>query len=449
MRKPNILWIMTDEQRTDSLGCYGSRWGRTPNLDSLGEQGVVFSSAITPAPVCVPARTALLTGRYPSDTGVWWNHQPIERLAYLTAAFAQAGYQTASFGKQHYGGRNPAFEHEENLVLTDRVDYFAYDHRFPIEAYDVVQYPPQPYPWILGGRFPGQPEDTMEFRVVERAIQWLEERDHGLPFLLRVSFNGPHTPVVVPDPYAPALEHAELDQPKWPQTPTEGEPRWIRHGLRQFSDAGRLTFDQLGRAGQYYYAYVSFIDSQCGRLLTYLNRQGLTQDTVIVYTSDHGTHLGDYRLVQKQTFYDCVVNVPLIMTYPGHFRSGIRIQTPVETRSLLPTLLDLVGVAYDGDAESLLACLRSGQEPSSSPVFSEFTLGSFGLMPDDPLIMVRYRNWKLSLCMKAEDTDGMLVDLSVDPEESRNLWNDPRYSAVQSELGRIIEEHLASPRKIT
>ncbi len=440
MHQPNILWIMTDEQRTDSLGCYGSRWAHTPNLDRLGAAGVVFSNAVTAAPVCVPARTALLTGRYPSDTGVWWNHQPVERLAYLTETLARAGYQTASFGKQHYGARNPAFQQEENLVLTDRVNYFSYDSRFSVEAFDIVQYPAEPYRWILGGRFPGTAEDTMEFRIIDRAIQWLAQRDRDLPFLLRVSFNGPHTPVVVPDPYA-AQADATIEEKDW-NPKTAEEPRWIRHGLRQFSDASRLTPQQLRRARQYYYAYVTFIDSQCGRLLDYLNRQGLAQETAIVFTSDHGTHLGDYGLVQKQTFYNGVVNVPLILAYPGHFRSGVHIQTPVETRSLLPTLLDLLGMPCASDAQSLCECLRSGQEPASVPVFSEFTLGSFGLMPDDPLIMVRDQNWKLSLCMTADDRDGMLVDLSTDPEETRNLWNDPRYSTPQNRLRRLIEEHF-------
>ena len=437
---------MTDEQRTDALGCYGSRWAHTPNLDRLGAQGVVFSNAVTPAPVCVPARTALLTGRYPSDTGVWWNHQAVERLQYLTETLAQAGYQTASLGKQHYGARNRAFQHEEDLVLTDRVDYFSYDPRFPVEAFDIVQYPAKPYPWILGGRFPGTVEDTMEFRIIERAIEWLEQRDRDRPFLLRVSFNGPHTPVVVPDPYAAQMADAKIDEKDW-HPETAGEPRWIRHGLRQFADAGRLTAGQLRRARQYYYAYVTFIDSQCGRLLAYLSGRGLDKDTVIVFTSDHGTHLGDHGLVQKQTFYDGVVNVPLILAYPGHFRSGVHIQTPVETRSLLPTLLDLLGMPCPSDAQSLWGSLGSGQEPAPVPVFSEFTLGSFGLMADDPLIMVRYRNWKLSLCMTADDRDGMLVDLSTDPGETRNLWNDPRYSTPQNQLRRLIEDHFERANK--
>lgn len=447
MNNPNILWIMTDEQRTDSLGCYGGRLARTPNIDAIAKRGVIFSNAVTPAPVCVPARTTLLTGSYPVDTGVWWNHRPVQRLEYLTQLFAQSGYQTASLGKQHYGAYNPAFAHEEDLVLTDRVDYFSYDSRFASDAFDVVQYPPEPYPWIFGGRFPGTEEDTIECTIVDRAMRWLDERDRDAPFLLRVSFNGPHTPVVVPEPYASLMKGSTLPQDAW-ATRMADEPRWIRDGLRHFSEAGRLTPDELDRARRFYYAYVAFIDSQCGRLLAYLNGKGLAQDTVIVYTSDHGTHLGDHGLVQKQTFFDPVVNVPFIMACPGRFQTGARIRTPVETRSLLPTLLDLLGVSHGSDAKSLLPYLHTGQEPPAYPVFSEFSLGSFGIMPNDPLIMLRYQNWKLSLCMTAPDGDGTLVDLDADPGEIRNLYDDPRYAATQAKLRSMVEEHFGRSRRL-
>ncbi len=119
--RPNILWIMTDEQCTDSLGCYGSHVAHTPNIDAMARQGVVFVNAVTSTPVCVPVRTNVLTGSYPVDTGVWWNHQPRRHLDYLTQLLAEGGYQTASFGKQPYGAPILLADHNGRFELRSKL----------------------------------------------------------------------------------------------------------------------------------------------------------------------------------------------------------------------------------------------------------------------------------------------------------------------------------------
>ena len=440
--RPNILWLMTDEQRTDSLGCYESPGARTPHLDSLAETGVLFTRAVTPAPVCVPARTALLSGEYPCATGVWWNERRLAHLDYLTGAFAQAGYRTASVGKQHYGSRNQAFQTERNMAMTGRVHPFYYADAYPAGDYAVVQYPPEPYPWILGGRFPGAVRDTAEAQIVERALGWLDAHDPAEPFLLRVSFNGPHTPVVPPAPFDVCMGECEWPAFAWDERDRAHQPSWVRDSLRAFSDSNRLSAEQLRAARRYYYGYVSFIDSQCGVLLNEMEKRGLLEDTIIVFLSDHGTHLGDHGLVQKQTFYDPVVNVPFILSYPRRFQAGRRVRTPVETRSLLPTLLDFLDLPRRSGADSLLPTLLTGEEPDERPVFSEFTLGSFDVRHDDPLVMIRDGKWKLSLCLNAEGGDGSLHDLDADPSEAVNLFDDPRHLGVREELrAKILEHH--------
>lgn len=129
---PNVLWIMTDEQRTDSLGCYGSSWAITPYLDKYAKNGVIFKNAITPAPVCVPARASLLTGQYPSRTGIWWNHNGKDKrkLEHLTYIFEDAGYATASFGKQHYSSPNKAFQTEYHIEVNEIVDFYSYGSKY-------------------------------------------------------------------------------------------------------------------------------------------------------------------------------------------------------------------------------------------------------------------------------------------------------------------------------
>ena len=179
--KLNVLWLMTDEQRSDSLGIYGSPWAHTPNLDRLARDGTVFRNAVTPSPVCIPARTSLLTGLYPGQLGVWQNAEnphAVDTCTFLTSAFAEAGYATASFGKQHYyQGSNDgqAFEEETDLILTDRVHYTSYGEGFDIERFEGIRFD-GPTPWILGGRFPGDMQHTSEAAVVRQSLRWLEER---------------------------------------------------------------------------------------------------------------------------------------------------------------------------------------------------------------------------------------------------------------------------------
>ena len=441
---PNVLWLMTDEQRRDSLGCYGSPWAHSPNLDRLAAEGTLFRRAVTPSPVCVPARMSILTGHYPSEIGVWWNRDTGGRaLDHLTYRFADAGYQTATFGKQHYCSPNAAFEHETHGVTSDAVHYFHYTEQYDESAYDVVKYPPEPYAWIFGGRFPEPASKTAEAMMVREAIDWLERRDEGRPFLLRVSFNGPHTPVVPPEPFDRLIDPNAISLPPAAEGLAEGAPEWVAESLRSVADSARLTAEQIRKMRAYYYGEVAFIDRQFGLLLDHVRDRGLLDDTIVAFVSDHGTHLGDYGLVQKQTFYEPVVCVPMMFRVPGG-AAGARLDTPVETRSLLPTVLELAGLPRgDGSlAPSLAGSLVDGCEPDARPVFSELTLGSFDMRPDDRLVMVRRGPWKLSVCLDVEGRDGALHNLDDDPCERINLYGREQYAGVQRELAALIDAHI-------
>jgi arylsulfatase A-like enzyme len=440
---------MSDEHRTDSLGCYGSPWAATPNLDRLAREGVRFVHAITPAPVCVPARSAILTGRYPGALGVWHNAFPAEHSMpeLLTERFHQAGYRSASFGKQHYAGTKKAFQTEVNLTLSDEVGYWKYADRYDPALYDVVQYPAAPYAWILGGRFPAAVEKTAEARMLREAVSWLDRLDRGTPFLLRLSFNAPHTPVVPPGAFAARIDPDAIRLPAAAEGRPAAEPRWIAEGLRRSSEGARLTPEQVRKARWYYYADVAFLDSKIGELLEALRSRGLLDNTIVAFVSDHGTHLADYSLVQKQTFYEPVVNVPYLFWYPQAVARGVTLRTPVETRTLLPTLLDLAGLAAPaepGIAASLARSLRAGTEPGSRPVFSEFNLGSFGMPAGDRYVMVRDGRWKLSLAFTPGPGDGTLYDLQTDPHERANLYAAAEHTAVRERLTRLLVEHLAA-----
>jgi arylsulfatase len=419
----NVLWLMTDEQRPDSLGCYGTPWAHTPNLDRLAEQGALFRHAVTPAPVCVPARLSVMTGCYPSRTGVWYNHRHQAAQTPLTWAFAEAGYRTASFGKQDYGGPHQAFQTEERLVLSDAVHYYRYEPPHNASDYNVAQYPPAPYPWIMGGRYPEDAEHTAEAACVRQSIAWLEAVPSDTPFLLRLSFNAPHTPVVPPSPYDSLIPSDEILLPAEADGLRGDAPAWIRDDLARAAAADRLDERLVSRIRQCYYGQVAFVDSLIGRLGDWMQAHGYLENTVVVLTSDHGTHLADYGLVQKQTFYEPVVNVPLLFHHPYRVAGGRVYETPVSTLSLLPTLLDLAGLEGPArDGSSLAVALGRGDEPPAEPIHSEFTLGSFEMRPQDRLVMVREGTFKLSCCLDPQPHDLVLYDLANDPYERRNLW---------------------------
>ncbi|MBS1676473.1 MAG: sulfatase-like hydrolase/transferase [Actinobacteria bacterium] len=470
--RPNVLWLMTDEQRTDSLGCYGSAWARTPTLDRLAAEGVRFETALTPAPICAPARSAILTGRHPSETGIWSNDQAegvagvqsdaaIRPAPPLTGAFAAAGYRTASFGKHHHltdpprafqTQRHDVHEHlaarerwEADLWLSSEVDYCGYAERWDQADFDVVQYPPEPFPWILAGRFPGDPSETAEARVVAEAEAWLGEVAGAPdPFFLRLSFNGPHTPVAPPAPWDTCVDPREIVLPGPTEVPA-GSPPWL-HDYAAIASSARLSASELDRARQAYYGEVAFLDSLIGGLLDRMDARGLLENLVIVFCSDHGNHLGDFGLLQKQTFFDPAVNVPYLFWAPGLIGSPRVVRTPVGLIGLLPTLLDLLGLEVPRGLGglSLAATLTGGVEPPARPVFSEF-MPLAEVRRADRLVLVRDGAWKLSARLGPELDELLLVDLGRDPEERVNLADDPAARPERDRLARLIAEHVAAP----
>ncbi|MCZ7644916.1 MAG: sulfatase-like hydrolase/transferase [Planctomycetota bacterium] len=461
--RPNVLWLMTDEQRPDSLGCYGTPFARTPHLDVLAASGTLCRTALTPAPVCVAARAALLTGLRPFATGVSHNRSKFaSKPRFLTECFAEAGYATASFGKQHYNcpfGR--AFAEERLLVLGEAVDYFGYKKGYRHEEFGVVQYPGGPDSrWVLAGRYPEDAATTPEHGNVDHALAWHERHARErpeTPWLLRVSFNAPHTPVTAPAPYDGCIDPEAVDA--WfarATNPLAGDrPRYETEHLRgDYAGSQRLDAAQLHALRRCYYGCVSFLDAQFGRLLEALRARGALENTLIVYLSDHGAGLGENGLLQKQSFYEQVVNVPWIWAWPGRIPSGRRIETPVETLSLLPTLLAFCGLEVPAGlhAPALAEDLAAGREPAARPVCSEHDYGTRNYRTGDRLALVRDGTWKLTRFRDPrdktrfdDDPQGSLYDLAGDPWEQVNRFGDP---ALQDVVRELTEKLDARDREI-
>lgn len=458
--RPNILWLMTDEHRPDSLACYGSPWGHSPALDRLAAEGALFESAYTPAPVCVPCRCSLLTGNSGSTTGVLHNEARLgPETRFLTWRFEDSGYQTASFGKKHYFFSNPrqAFQTEGGSPTEGIVDPARYGKGYDPDQHDVVQYPILPQQkiqrrWILAGRFPAPEDETAEARNVALATQWLEGRDTSKPFLLRLSLNAPHTPVVTPARYLSLIDPNHICIPSPTAAELAAQPERERLLLRSFEGSNALSPEQLRKAQHYYYARCAFADAAIGRLLDFMRTRRLLDNTIVVMTADHGTHIGDHGLLQKQTFYEQVATVPYIFWAPGRIRPRTRFRTPVSTLGLLPTLLDLAGLSHDGvEGASLAASLRRGIEPPPRPVISEIAFGYQGWRDHDRQVMVRDGKWKLSLFSAPHDpgrfaanADGSLYNLRRNPNESANLFASAETQSHRRRLERAIVEWDAS-----
>ena len=451
MPRPNILWILTDEQRADSLGCYGAPWAHTPCLDRLAGRGVRFASAYTPSPVCVSARAAMLTGQRNSRLGVLNNHHALapERARFLTAPFVEAGYGVASFGKHHYNcPQVPAFPLEGGSVLDDHAGYMQF--RVPVDEEEagVVYYPTEFRHWIMAGRFPGTMEETAEARNARLALDWLREQPPDQPFLLRLSLNAPHTPVLAPAPYDTLIDPDRITLPIDSQDELD-LPTPIREHLCKTAGSWRLTSDQIRRLRQVYYGRVAFVDEILGRFLAQLEDLGALENTIVVFASDHGCHLADHGFLQKQSFYEASAHVPFLICGPGIDTATV--QTPVSVGSILPTCLELADLAAEQpvDFPSLAGVLRQGGEPEAAPVFSEIDFGIWQYRDGDRYVMVRDGDWKLAVFRDAKDAsrfrddDGiMLHHLANDPGERTNLAGCPEHQNVVRHLLRLIDERL-------
>jgi arylsulfatase len=462
--RPNVLWLMTDEQRPDSLGCYGRPWASTPHADKLAAEGVLYENAYTPAPVCVPARSCLLTGNYGSTLDVLHNQQRIgSDTRLLTWLFEDHGYKSASFGKKHYfcEGRQ-AFQTEGGRPTEKIVEPQEYAKRFNMADYDVVRYPDAPTEglrrrWILAGEFPEAQRDTAEAKNIDLALQWFGRHDVARPFFLRLSLNAPHTPVVTPRKYLDAINPDSIDLPIPRSADLTGKPRHETEHLQEFEGALCLTPDQIRKHRHYYYARAAFADAEFGRLLDWMRPLGLLDNTIVVFNSDHGTHVGDQELVQKQTFYEQVATVPYIFWWNGIAKRGARLHTPVNTITMMPTLLEIAGldVPPHCEARSLAESVSQGREPAPEPVFSEIKFGYQGYRDDHRRVMVRDWNFKLSLFLDPLDPErfrsnpeGSLYDLETDPGETRNLYTDPRHAATVQRLTNLITAWDRRPKEL-
>jgi choline-sulfatase len=417
--RPNVLLIMVDQLAASWLPAYGHELVHAPNIAALAEEGVVFESAYCASPLCAPSRAALLTGRLPSRTGVYDNAAEMRASEpTVTHRLRAAGYATCLSGKMHFVGPDQLHGFEQRLttdVYPADLDWTP-DWRLPAT---------ERLPWyhtMESVLTPGVCTASMQMdyddEVAHRAVRKLHDlaRDpSGQPFFLTVSFTNPHDPWELRPRYWDLYDEAAVDLPAvGPIAREKADPHSVR--LRDMSgiDEVALTEEQVRRARHAYYAAVSYADERIGAVLAALSDADLDDDTIVLFTADHGEMLGERGLWYKMAFFEASARVPLIIRAPGG-AAGARVTEPVSQLDVAPTLLDLCALDGAGamDGRSLAPAL-AGDVLGSADVVAEYLAEGV----NSPAVMLRRGRHKYIWC---GDDPEQLYDVAADPHELVDL----------------------------
>ncbi|MBT3374797.1 MAG: sulfatase-like hydrolase/transferase [Lentisphaerae bacterium] len=453
-QRQNVIWIMTDQHARFATGCYGSAVAHTPRIDGLAREGIRFDCAFTPSPVCVPARDATLSGQYPHTLGYGCDGNFFPSTAFRTGAhaFRENGYTTAFIGKLH-----PVIPYTRGfdyyVDLGHYYDYLGPELKRFILAHQAQDsgsgcpwmspYWYEPHAWtetgpahvnggikaysaVLDAPDLLPEEDQFEAFVVRNAKAFLDRHETD-PFFLCVNFVKPHFPYASPQRHHDRFRPEDMQLPDnagaWASTP-ECNRRWVQQDL---------TDSELRRKAQQlmadYYAAVSHADECVGQILDELQRRGIADDTIVVYTTDHGEMLFNHGLLHKFVFYDQSARIPLIIRAPRVGTPGTATTALTDLTDLLPTCLSLAGCSSDDtfDGVDLSPVIRGDCEQVRDACFSMV----------GPRAMIRTEQWKL--CHYPED-DWHLFDCVADPDEDTNLHDrmrdDPAITALRTTLLR-------------
>lgn len=450
----NLLFILTDEQRYDTSLPYGNAQIRTPNLNQLGEESLVFEKAYVTQPVCSPARSSILTGYYPHTTTVTTNNIDLPaNLPVFPALLPNDTYTSAYIGKWHLGkeldvrvGFNRRISTEDGYTQDDTTRFSNYHHWLLEKGYE-----PDDQKWGVFSRgfcnrLPYQ--HTKSRFMEEQALAFLEE-NRSQPFILYLGFLEPHTPNFGPfnDLHDPTT--IELDSTYDAFIPPD-EP--LRHTLIRNHENFDRDREKLQAEMAKYWGLVHQVDLSVGAIVARLKELGLYENTIIVYTSEHGKMMGKFGISPKRVMYEASSRIPLFLRIPG--QKGRKINYPVSQIDLVPTLLDAMGhpIPENMPGKSLLPHL---EEQEAGNVFLEWHPNSnqaerYPNCPEDfseaechqsreqcIRTIVTPGGWKLNKSAREADRS-QLFNLQEDPLEVHNLYYDSNYQSIRDSLLQLI-----------
>lgn len=478
-RRPNILWVCTDQQRYDTIGALGNEHVSTPHIDRLAGQGTAFLRAYCQSPICTPSRASFLTGMYPSAVRVNRNGNPLfpDFPPLISRRLAQAGYRCGLVGKLHLTSAYGRVE----ARADDGYGYWQYSHAPRDDWASGHDYAD----WVRdnGGDLGelvkdlrGVPAELHQTTwCAEKTIEFLQaNRDRA--WFASVNMYDPHPPFNPPQQYRELFDPAAVNPPLFRDTDLAQQakladiafqsqarhpdcldinspilPQSPQRSLIEAESPGARDARTLIAA---YYAMIKLIDDQVGRILAALEESGQRDNTVIIFTSDHGEMLGDHGLIQKGCrFYEGLVRVPLIMAWGDQFAAGLRSRALVELTDIVPTLLDVCGLAIPSylTGKSLLPILTGAQDPDQhrDMVRSEYIdaldlpgASTATMQFDGRYKFIRYHN----------HNQGELYDLQSDPGEFGDLWESAAHQELKMELAlrsldaAVMNQYHGPPR---
>jgi arylsulfatase A-like enzyme len=470
--RPNFLFIITDQQRRDSLGCYGNQHVRTPCLDGLARDGVCFDNHFVTNVVCSPSRASLLTGRYPNRHGLNSNGCMLP-LSEITVAetFRQNGYRTAAAGKVHLspheaklekqspesrawweaGRRLPlpyyGFEEVQLAVAHGPGDYADYyldlmkiDPALPALIYEENALARSGAPASWKSAIPEQYHSSTW--VADKSIDYINRfAAEDDPFFLFASFPDPHFPYCPPAPWCDMYDAGAVPMPNRSRQEVDTASEELQRRWKQFEEwIGCHALDMpdahIREIIAHTYGMVSLIDKNVGRILDGLKTAGLEDDTVVVFMSDHGEHLGDHHLIYKCVVFDELIRVPSVWRFPGRFPADHRVSGFSSMIDVMPTLLNLAGIPAPPGLQ--------GESLTDALAGKDWAGRRFVLIENDDVVASpalaeqafsrTLRTEKYSINVYSTHSDGELYDLEADPGQLRNVWSDPAYSSAKSDL---------------
>lgn len=443
MEKPNILLITTDQQRFDALGAAGNSIIQTPNMDRLASEGILFENAISPSPLCVPARASLISGYACGHIGGLGNDgvSYLEENDTMATSLSRAGYHTQAIGKMHfmpcppykvrYGMdhmilseemRGVRWAHSPDEILFDDYDkYLIKNNAWGWEKPPEIGYNEiKPLINLL------PPELHITRWCGETTSNWLKyDRPKGKPFFLWSSFVKPHVPYDCPSHLADLYDPDNMPEPWNGDATGEGQYPGFK-AKRRYLEFDLYSKEAVRRSRAYYYANITFVDTEIGRILDTLEDEGLIENTLIVFTSDHGDLLGDHGQWYKSVGYEGSLRIPLILRWPENIKPGTRNSDIVNLTDIYPTVMKAAGL-NPGEG-------RPGEdlkEFAQGNIHRDFSVSELG-HPPNAHIHLRHKKWKYLWYQNGGFEE--LYNLENDPRELNNLSGKSEYKKILEDL---------------
>ncbi len=441
--RPNVLFVICDDLNCD-IGCYGHPLVQTPNIDRLAQRGVRFEQAHCQYPLCGPSRASFMTGLYPDQTLVRRNaiyiREHVPNVNTMSQHFRDAGYFATRIGKIYH------YNVPKHIGTSGHDDPYSWNYTINPRGRDktdegqIFSLRPGTFgatlSWLAAEGTDEEQTDGIAATEADRLLSQFAKED--IPFFMAVGLYRPHTPFVAPKSYFDAHPRGDISVPTVPEGYLDSLPVPARKSVTRRKEERNLDTKLAKQAIQAYYASISFADAQIGRILESLDRNGLTENTIVLFTSDHGYHMGEHGHYQKTTLFENATRVPLVIAGPGVAKGSVA-KSMAEMVDYYPTLADLAGLTIPKfvSGVSLKATLVDPTVVTRSSALSQYNEG----------YSIRTKRFRYTEWGEAGQGGRELYDHQHDANEMHNLAEDPAMEQTCSELARLLHRRILSAQQ--